>query len=87
MKKYLFEPSALEDFVAFGKTDYKLQEKILALLNDAARNPFTGLGKPEPLKHGKYKGFWSRRITQEHRLVYAVTDTAICVLSCKLHYE
>lgn len=83
----MFEPSALEDFVAFGKTDYKMQEKIFALISDAARNPFTGLGKPEPLKHAKYQGFWSRRITQKHRLVYAVTDTTIFILSCKFHYE
>ena len=87
MRKYLFEPTAFEDFAALGKTDYKMQEKNLALITDAARNPFTGFGKPEPLKHGRYKGCWSRRITQEHRLVYSVSEEFILILACKFHYE
>jgi toxin YoeB len=55
------------------------------LIAEIADNPFTGTGKPEPLKY-ELKGKWSRRITKEHRLVYEVTDTGINILSCKFHY-
>ncbi len=64
----------------------KIYKKIVNLLKDINRSPFSGLGKPEPLKH-KISGYWSRRITQEHRLVYQVTDTEIIVIACKYHYE
>lgn len=56
------------------------------LLDDIKSDPFHGKGKPEPLKHD-LKGFWSRRITDEHRLVYRVTETAVIVVSCRYHYE
>jgi toxin YoeB len=55
-------------------------------LEDTVRNPFGGMGKPEPLKHN-FKGFWSKRITDEHRLVYTVTEEAIIVAQCRKHYQ
>ena len=69
-------------------------DKLIKLIEDTLRDPFTGLGKPEPLKRGQQskeygvlpKGRWSRRITDEHRLVYEVHDTSIRILSCKGHY-
>ena len=66
-------------------SDTKTLAKIIALITECAKTPFVGTGKPEPLRFG-LKGKWSRRITQEHRLVYEVTDTEIRVISCKFHY-
>jgi toxin YoeB len=66
--------------------DKKIHDRIIALINDVARNPFKGIGKPEPLKYD-LKGWWSRRITDEHRLVYKVTDDEVIILSCYSHYE
>ncbi len=60
-------------------------ERINELLKDVLRNPFTGIGKPEPLKH-EFKGFWSRRIDQQHRLVYRATADAILIAQCRFHY-
>ncbi|MCH2245601.1 MAG: Txe/YoeB family addiction module toxin [Crocosphaera sp.] len=62
-----------------------MYKKIVELINDILRQPFSGLGKPEPLKHN-LKGYWSRRINDEHRLIYQVTDTEIIIISCKFHY-
>ncbi|MBI4772541.1 MAG: Txe/YoeB family addiction module toxin [Chloroflexi bacterium] len=56
------------------------------LIHDIQRSPFTGLGKPEPLRH-ELTGFWSRRINDEHRLVYKVTDDAILIIACRYHYS
>lgn len=69
--------------------DYSRQknlQKIIALVKNIQRSPFQGLGKPELLKH-ELSGFWSRRINQEHRLVYKVTETAIIIAACKYHYK
>nr|WP_197083671.1 Txe/YoeB family addiction module toxin [Crocosphaera watsonii] len=62
-----------------------MYKKIVELINDILRQPFSGRGKPEPLKHN-LKGYWSRRINDEHRLIYQVTDTEIIIISCKFHY-
>jgi toxin YoeB len=86
MRNITFTPDAFADFTDWAKQDKKIYRKIVSLINDALRQPFTGLGKPEPLKY-ELKGFWSRRITDEHRLVYKVTDTEIVVVSCRFHYE
>jgi toxin YoeB len=86
MHNITFLPEAFEEFTEWGQVDRSTQKKITALLFNAAREPFTGLGKPEPLKHS-HQGYWSRRITQEHRLVYAVKDDAIVIISCKTHYS
>ncbi|MDQ3179258.1 MAG: Txe/YoeB family addiction module toxin [Acidobacteriota bacterium] len=63
-----------------------MHAKIKALIKDIGRNPFAGIGKPEPLRH-ELKGLWSRRITDEHRLVYKVSDEEILIYSCRFHYE
>ena len=86
MKRVVFESSAFDDFADWAGSDKKTYAKIVALIRDIQRSPFTGLGKPEPLRHD-LKGYWSRRITEEHRLVYKVTDDAIIVASCKYHYD
>ena len=73
------------DYLYWQKTDKKLLKKINELLKDTKRDPFDGLGKPELLKY-EYAGLWSRRITDEHRLVYKVYDESIAVVSCRYHY-
>jgi toxin YoeB len=86
MRNITFERKAFEQFTDWATKDRKTYAKIVGLIDDILRNPFTGIGKSEPLKH-ELKGCCSRRITDEHRLVYQVTDTAIIILSCKFHYE
>nr|WP_199301770.1 Txe/YoeB family addiction module toxin [Sphaerospermopsis sp. FACHB-1194] len=61
-------------------------KKILELIKDIQREPFSGIGKPEPLKY-ELQGYWSRRITDEHRLVYKVEEDVLIILSCKYHYD
>lgn len=85
MRTINFTPKAFEEYNYWRSVDKKTQDKIVELIEDTLRNPFSGKGKPEPLKH-HLKGFWSRRITQEHRLVYEVIDTSINIISCKDHY-
>ncbi len=85
MRNIAFHADAFEELRAWAETDKKLHLKILDLLDDVARSPFTGLGKPEPLK-GEWQGYWSRRINDEHRLIYRVTDTEIVVMRCRGHY-
>ncbi|WP_017293338.1 Txe/YoeB family addiction module toxin [Geminocystis herdmanii] len=85
-KKIVFHSLAFDDFNLWASEDKKIYKKIVNLLKDIDRSPFSGLGKPEPLKY-KISGYWSRKITQEHRLVYQVTDTEIIVIACKYHYE
>jgi len=85
-RKIVFHSLAFDDFNQWASEDKKIYKKIITLLKDIDHSPFSGLGKPEPLKH-KISGYWSRRITQEHRLVYQVTDTEIIVIACKYHYE
>lgn len=86
MKRVVFESNAFDDFVAWATVARKIYTKIVTLIRDIQRNAFAGLGKPEALRHG-LKGYWLRRITEEHRLVYMVTDDAIIVVSCKYHYD
>jgi len=86
MKNITFAPKAFEQFNDWAAQDKKIHRKILTLINEILREPFTGLGKSEPLKH-ELSGYWSRRITDEHRLVYEVTDTEIIILSCRFHYD
>lgn len=80
-----FTKDAFEDLSNWMQSDPKTARKIADLLIECARTPFEGKGKPEALK-GNLKGFWSRRITQEHRLVYRVDDERLYVLSCYGHY-
>ncbi|MES1224895.1 MAG: Txe/YoeB family addiction module toxin [Bacteroidota bacterium] len=82
----VWQTHAWEDYLYWQDTDKKILQKINELIKDCLRNPFKGIGKPEPLK-GKYAGFWSRRITDEHRLVYVVKDKQLHILQCRFHYE
>ncbi len=77
---------AREDFAYWRKHDPSLVARIEALIADIKRTPFTGLGKPEPLKHA-LAGFWSHRITKEHRLVYRVEAGVIYIAQCRFHYD
>ena len=85
MKDVEFEDDALKQFLDWEKNDKKIFSKIVKLIDECRHDPFKGTGKPEPLKH-KLKGFWSRRITNEHRLVYQVTKNSIIIISCRFHY-
>ncbi len=80
-----FHKNAFEDYIFFQKNDKKIVEQINKLLKEIIREPFSGIGKPEALKHN-LSGFWSRRISNEHRLVYAINDNGIYVLQCRYHY-
>ncbi len=81
-----FEPSAFDDFNEWASIDKKLYKRIIALIKDISRNPYQGLGKPEALKH-ELKGYWSRRIDDEHRLVYKIENGRLIIISCKYHYH
>ena len=84
--KIIFVDESWEDYLYWQKTDRKILERINNLVKDISRNPYTGLGKPEPLKY-KYQGFWSRRITEEHRLIYRVVDDEKQIAKCRFHYD
>ena len=84
--KYIFVDESWEDYLYWQNTDNKTLKRIIKLIKDIARNPYSGLGKPEPLKY-KYKGFWSRRITDEHRLIYKYREGEILIAKCRFHYD
>lgn len=86
MKKIAFEPDAFKQLEQWEKTDKKVLKKIFALIKEIQRTPFSGMGKPEPLKY-ELQGYWSRRITEKHRLVYRVENDLLIILSCKYHYD
>ena len=83
--KLIFGEQSWSDYLYWQSTNKRILKKINALLQDIKRNPFDGIGKPEPLKH-EMAGTWSRRITQEHRLVYEIFEESILVVSCRYHY-
>lgn len=85
MKKIWFE-EAWEDFLYWQAYDKKTLKRLIALIKDAERSPFSGIGKPEPLK-GELSGFWSRRIDEVNRFVYRVNGDMLEILSCKGHYD
>lgn len=80
-----FDVAAFEDLAWWVERDRTQALRVIRLIREMQREPFTGLGKPEPLKHD-LKGCWSRRIDQEHRLVYQVHDDKIRILACRYHY-
>ena len=80
-----FTENAWEDYLYWQKADKRVIRRINELLKDIRRNPFEGLGKPEPLKYD-LAGQWSRRITEEHRLVYQIEDDHLIVYTCRYHY-
>jgi toxin YoeB len=84
--KYVFVDESWEDYLHWQKNDKKILTRINNLIKDISRNPYEGIGKPEPLKH-KYHGYWSRRITEEHRLIYRVVEDEIHIAKCRFHYD
>lgn len=81
-----FSKNAWEDYVSWQTEDKRILRKINELIEAIQRNPFDGIGKPEPLKYD-LAGFWSKRIDREHRLVYQVIDNEILIYSCRYHYD
>ncbi len=84
--KYVFVEESWEDYLYWQHHNRKMLRRINDLLKDISRNPYTGIGKPEPLKH-KYSGFWSRRIDEKHRLIYMVNENQILIAKCRFHYD
>ncbi len=84
--RIVFSKNAWEDYTSWLQIDKKMLKKINDLIKVIQRNPHSGIGKPEPLKYD-LAGYWSRRIDQEHRLVYQVIDNDIRIISCKYHYD
>jgi toxin YoeB len=84
--KFVFTELSWEDYLFWQKNDKQKLKRINELLKDISRNPYEGIGKPEPLRH-KYAGFWSRRIDEEHRLIYRVIDFEIQIVKCRFHYD
>lgn len=87
----LWDEHAWSDYIYWQEQDRRVLKRVNALLNDIARageigEPNVGIGKPEALKHG-FHGYWSRRITDEHRLIYKVTGDEIRIAACRYHYE
>ena len=80
-----FSNVAMSHLAYWIENDKKLALKIIRLIEEVQRNPFVGIGKPEPLK-GDFKGFWSRRIDDEHRLIYKVEQGILFIHSCRFHY-
>lgn len=81
-----FTENAWEDYLYWQKVDKKMLKKINELIKVIKRTPFEGIGKPEPLKYD-LAGYWSRRIDQEHRLVYQVADGELLIFACRYHYD
>lgn len=84
--KFIFVEESWEDYLYWQKNDKNKLKRINELLKDISRNPYHGIGKPEPLKY-KYSGFWSRRINDEHRLIYQVKNDEILIAKCRYHYD
>ncbi|MGW1890046.1 Txe/YoeB family addiction module toxin [Streptomyces sp. NPDC002004] len=85
MRKLVFHAQAWDDLTHWAFTDKKMFKRLVRLIEEAQRDPFAGIGKPEPLK-GDLAGFWSRRIDDEHRLVYGVTADEIIIAQARYHY-
>lgn len=83
--KLVFAENAWEDYLYWQRTDRKIVKRINALVKDIVREPFSGIGKPEPLKHA-LSGYWSRRINDEHRLVYKIHEDAVLIAQLRYHY-
>ena len=78
-------PGGWAEYLHWQQTDKKVLERVNELIRDTLRSPFVGIGKPEPLR-GNLRGWWSRRITQEHRLVYRGDGDVLVVMQCRFHY-
>ena len=86
MRKIVFLDDALNELNEYKFSQPKLVFKVFELILDIDKTPYTGLGKPEPLK-GNLQGFWSRRVSDDHRLVYKVSESEITIFSCRSHYN
>ena len=86
MSKFLFTEDAWADYLYWQCQDKKTLKRINQLLQDIERNGHSGIGKPEPLR-GDLSGFWSRRIDDEHRIVYRISEDRIEIIQCKGHYH
>ena len=83
--RIVWAPGAWQDYLYWSRTNTQVRDKINVLIEDIQRHPFTGLGKPEPLKRN-LRGFWSRRITREHRMVYRIEAGVLQIAQCRFHY-
>ena len=83
--KLIFSERAWEDYLYWQETDRRLVNRIHQLIRDIQREPFNGIGRPEPLKHA-FQGYWSRRINDEHRIVYKIVDDAVLIAQLRYHY-
>lgn len=83
--KLIFSEQAWEDYLYWQKTDRKILARINTLIQEIQREPLSGIGKPEPLKHS-FAGYWSRRITDEHRIVYRIKDDSLLIAQIRYHY-
>jgi toxin YoeB len=83
--RLIFAEQAWEDYLFWQDADPKVVRRIHELIKEASRHPFEGLGKPEPLRHA-LAGYWSRRITQEHRMVYRISGTDLLIAQLRYHY-
>lgn len=83
--KLIFSDNAWEDYLYWQRTDRKILRRINTLIQEIKRNPFEGIGNPEPLKHA-LSGYWSRRINDEHRIVYKLTSDAVHIAQLRYHY-
>lgn len=83
--RLIWDEDAWRDYLAWQSDDRRVVKRINLLVADIARNGNTGIGKPEPLKHG-FHGYWSRRITDEHRLIYRIVSDEIRIAACRYHY-
>ncbi|MFM9899943.1 MAG: Txe/YoeB family addiction module toxin [Polaromonas sp.] len=81
-----FHPQAWDDYLYWQQADKQILRKVNSLIRDMQRDPFEGIGKPEQLKQN-LSGFWSRRITEEHRIVYRVEDDDLIIAQCRGHYD
>ncbi|WP_038313254.1 Txe/YoeB family addiction module toxin [Kingella kingae] len=84
--RLIFSDDAWQDYVYWQTADRKILKRINLLIQDIQREPFDGIGKPEPLRFN-LAGFWSRRIDEEHRLVYAIENEQIFIVTCRYHYQ
>ncbi len=85
MRNIIFSEASWDDYLYWQKNDKKNLKRINSIIKDIKRSPFEGIGKPEPLKH-QLQGCWSRRIDNEHRLVYEIVKDTIRIVSCRFHY-
>jgi toxin YoeB len=83
--RLIFSEHAWEDYRYWQRTDRKILQRINTLIREIQRTPFAGIGKPEPLKHG-LSGYWSRRINDEHRIIYKIEADSLCIAQLRYHY-